>query len=375
MSESFNCALIILGSGKGLSPLTTFAMKYLIIVLSCLPMITLMAQKEDYIWLMGRGSNTIDSSYGGTVIDFNSQPPEFYYQFREMNLSQTNASICDTNGNLLFYTNGIYIANFLHEEMENSESLNPSELTNDNYGIGLPLWQGALILPNPENHHKYYLLHEPVEYGSTLDIPYYSDKWYYTLIDMAENNGAGRVLEKNIPIIEDTLDLGKITAVKNGNGRDWWVLSPGFNDASYNEVLLTPEGLSPATVQEVGTSIPYGVGQSVFSPDGKIYVRYNLISFSHGGHLLNIYDFDRCEGLLSNHRQIPIPDSAFAGGVAISPNSRFLYVSSYKYIYQYDLHAESIEQSKDTIVIYDGFLAPFATRFFSPNLLLMEKYI
>ncbi|MCB0548394.1 MAG: PKD domain-containing protein [Phaeodactylibacter sp.] len=59
-------------------------------------------------------------------------------------------------------------------------------------------------------------------------------------------------------------------------------------------------------------------------------------------------------------------DSAWSGGVAISPNSRFLYVSSFKNVYQYDLWAEDIPASKDTVAVWDGFMVPpvFATTFF-----------
>ena len=54
--------------------------------------------------------------------------------------------------------------------------------------------------------------------------------------------------------------------------------------------------------------------------------------------------------------------------MAVSPNARFLYVSSYLYIYQFDLWADDIEASKETVAIYDGYAAPFATRFYMAQL-------
>ena len=44
---------------------------------------TIIAQKHDYVWLMGENSLTVPE-YAGTVIDFNIQPPDIYYEFRDM---------------------------------------------------------------------------------------------------------------------------------------------------------------------------------------------------------------------------------------------------------------------------------------------------
>src|SRR5690606_1739043 len=86
--------------------------------------------------------------------------------------------------------------------------------------------------------------------------------------------------------------------------------------------------------------------------------------------LLSVYDFDRCTGLMSNPTQFVYGDSAWSGGVAISPNSRYLYVSHYNYIFQFDLWADDLLSSKDTVAIYDGYLVEITptsqlpTRFF-----------
>src|SRR5690606_29983607 len=54
------------------------------------------------------------------------------------------------------------------------------------------------------------------------------------------------------------------------------------------------------------------------------------------------------------------------GGVAFSPNSRYLYVSSVEDVYQYDTEAVDIEASMLHIAHWDGFYSPgppFATLF------------
>ncbi|MCB9295078.1 MAG: PKD domain-containing protein [Lewinellaceae bacterium] len=111
------------------------------------------------------------------------------------------------------------------------------------------------------------------------------------------------------------------------------------------------------------------LGQACFSPDGKWYVRFNTVTNSVGD-FVDIYHFDRCNGALSNHLKFNYFDGSHSGGVAISPNSRYLYISSYLYIYQYDLWADDIEASRDTVAVYDGYtdINGLGTRFYLAQL-------
>jgi hypothetical protein len=58
------------------------------------------------------------------------------------------------------------------------------------------------------------------------------------------------------------------------------------------------------------------------------------------------------------------------GGVAFSPNSRFLYVTRWDSVFQYDLHASDIILSEKVVAVYDGFFGDLGlpTRFFYPLL-------
>jgi hypothetical protein len=310
------------------------------------------AQQHDNIWLFGYESYTNTEGWGGSVMDFSDDTLNIYYEYRDMNLDITNASICDTAGNLLFYTNGIYIANAIHEPMENGGGLNPGEYADDHSVYGYILDQGAIAIPMPESDSLYYLFHLSKDYPIG-ELSFHSPKFYYSLIDISHNNGLGKVIEKNVLIIEDTLDIGKLTATKHANGKDWWILLREYAGNEYYRILVTREQIIIYDKQEIGESFTQGIAQAVFSPDGSKYAIYCMHTFNDI--FLNIFDFDRCTGLLSNPVQAIMADSAWSGGVAISPNSRFLYVSSYNYIYQYDLWADDILSTKDTVAIYDGY--------------------
>ncbi len=94
--------------------------------------------------------------------------------------------------------------------------------------------------------------------------------------------------------------------------------------------------------------------QRVFTPDGKYLITIDL---NNG---VRIHPFDRCTGELGPLLTLPYQRSGLAGlgGVAVSPNSRFLYVNTDYKIFQYDLLAADIAASMDTVAIYDGFLDP-----------------
>lgn len=332
-------------------------------------------EKRDYVWLLGYDSNPTNPIFGGTRIDFNYAPPLIAYEYRNLNFERTNASMSDIEGNLLFYTNGIAVHNYLNELIENGEGLNPDPYTQHWIDGGYSLPQGALVLPHPGIPNRYAIFHSTISVviPAIADNNYIPLNCYYTTVDIASGE-VGTIPEKNVLILSDTFDFGKLTAVRHANGRDWWIATQEYYVNRYYLMLLSPEGVSVESSQTLGLPRPTGLGQAVFSPDGGKYVLFSTISVQDG-QFLDIYDYERCSGQLDNHISITYNDTAFSGGVAISPNSRFLYVSSNRYVYQYDLEAPDIEVSKETIAVYDGFQSPppLATTFFLAQLAPDDK--
>jgi PKD repeat protein len=337
-------------------------MRYIFTFLIILSFSTIVkSQKHDAVWLLGYSSNPELTYFGGTVIDFNTTPSDIYYEYRDMNLRQVNASICDTAGNLLFYTNGIYIANALNEPMENGMGLNPGIHAQTNQTYGYILDQGAMALPHPENDSIYFLLHMDKELTAAQNS-FQSTNVYFSEINMSRNNGIGAVTKKNQVILTDILHKGKLVATKHANGRDWWILIRKYWTNQYYRILLTPTGPTLIGMQTVGNVIPSNsIGQAVFAPDGSIYAHVNVTGHIGDPVYVSIYHFDRCIGELNSLAQFTYVDGASCAGIAISPNNRFLYISSRSYVYQYDLHASDIEASKITVAVYDGFTDPIST--------------
>ncbi|MBK7467674.1 MAG: hypothetical protein IPJ43_13205 [Saprospiraceae bacterium] len=100
---------------------------------------------------------------------------------------RANASICDSLGNLVCYTNGLEIYNNKHEIIANGNGINPGEF-HDNYkDFGYNLNQGTIILAWPNKKGVYVLFHaiETLEDDSF----YLGYDLLHTVIDMNKLNG------------------------------------------------------------------------------------------------------------------------------------------------------------------------------------------
>ncbi len=325
------------------------------------------AQKSDNVWFIG---NNLGSA--GAVFRFDNGSMQLD-TMRNIPITWTNSTICDSSGNLLFYTNGLKIYNGQYQLMENGDSLNPGAAADlvISQGKGYLIPEGSVIIPHPTQENKYYLFHQSA--STSLNDPPHVEHLYYSLIDMSANNGAGRVELKNQVLLSfhDSLCAGQLEAVKHANGTDWWLIQPKVVSNGYYIFLVQGDSIRLVREQYIGNihfSPIEWYGQAVFSPDGSKYARYDW------RHDLEIMDFDRCTGELSNYIHIATPDTCdnWAGmgsrpdcfcGLAFSSSGNNLYVASMTNIYQYDMWSADIAASRQTVAIYDGFVYTFPTIF------------
>jgi hypothetical protein len=309
--------------------------------------------KRDNIWMLGGALPPGGHPEFG--IDFSNGTADTFSVVRPMGFFATNASICDTNGQLLFYTNGNYVANRFHQMMPGTAGFNPGDENNATYPYGSGAHQGALILPWPDSYNKYALIHlsgDNFVIGSNAFERPLSIR--FSVINMDLDSGRGDFETKNQILISDTLVIGRISACRHANGRDWWILCHELWSNSFYEFLLTPDTLEFYSTQDIGFSISHrmdALGTGVFSPDGAFFAYQNWDT------TLNIFSFDRCTGLLSNPVYLYLSDTLNTSGIscAFSPNSRYLYISNPYHIFQLDMFASNIDSSKIIIATYDGY--------------------
>ena len=222
----------------------------------------------------------------------------------QLNSNEGAASICNKNGQLLFYTDGEKIWNRNHEIMTNGTGLYGNTSTT----------QSAIIVPKPDDPLRYFVF--------TVAAEGFPHGFCYSIVNMSLNGGLGDVEVKNIQLITPVCE--KVTAISHCNGRDIWVITHGGNSDAYYAYLITSSGISPTPiVTNVGRVITDSLGETEgymkASPDGS---RLALAHMFLGVDLVN---FDNTNGRVSN--PIEINDINFVYGVEFSPNSALLYVS------------------------------------------------
>lgn len=304
-------------------------------------------QIQSSIWQLGTNPS-MGSNYPSFGIDFNQGFADTFTVYRPMSIFITDASICDTTGQLLFYTNGVYIANRNHDTILNCNNFNPGYSTDFYDEQGLGHTQAAMAIPKPASATDYFIFHTSAE-----NLVYRNIAGTYPIhlscseVNMTADNGLGGLNEnfKNVHVVEDTIYKGRITGCKHANGRDWWVVVKEMTSNRYYKILITPDGVSSPIGQSIGPNGYYGniFGMATFSPDGSKYVHLDM------NDTLSYMQFDRCTGEFYNQVTIAVPDSpvtlSATLGCQFSPNSRFLYVNSYRRLWQFDTWADSIQSS------------------------------
>ncbi len=307
------------------------------------------AQGLNNLWLGGFDSDG-PPPFGGVDLDFQNGSMVITTVSRAIGYRRTSANITDASGSLLFSTNGTFVANALGDTMLNGSGLNPGSYV-DMYPEGIAMPQGTLILPYPENASTYLLFHMTIHDMVGL----YAEQLFLTTIDMTLDGGLGAVVSKNVPILVDSLNTGRLTAVRHANGRDWWVFCHKIDTDMYYRLLVTPTGVSIDGTQSIGAIRHADAGQVCFSPDGSKFAYY----WGEAGEDLDIFQFDRCSGQFFDPIYAPISDYDGGIGAAFSPNSRFVYVSSIYDVYQFDTQAADLAASMVQIAHWDSTYSPF----------------
>lgn len=251
------------------------------------------------------------------------------------------ATICNSNGDLIFYVTNdsdvfafqrgrIYQSN--HLIMQNGDSL-----------IGRAWYQEHVIVPHPTDTNLFYTFSVGVTsiYG-----------FYYSIVDMSQNGGLGAVTQKNIQL-QTFRTADCITAIKHGNGRDWWVIfrsTASLPNNDFYEYLITPNGISNVQMFSAGSLNSAGFAKFCVNTEG------NKIAFVNAAGLIEIYHFNRCDGMIDSVRtiepELPSPLYPWYWECAFSPNGNLLYVTtsdSSCLLLQYNLSDSNPSLTRDTL--------------------------
>ncbi|MBL7914551.1 MAG: T9SS type A sorting domain-containing protein [Bacteroidia bacterium] len=300
----------------------------------------------NHVWLLGSYFFPQDPK-GRIVVDSSGYLHSIEY--RKMPFLGTEATICNSQGDFLMSTNGIWIANANNDTMINGAGLNPNGVTSS-WPYGLPYFSNAMFLPYPGDTTKYLLIHHTFTFDGFSYPPY---ELYYSIIDMSLAGNLGEVVLKNQVILQDTLN-GGIGAMRHANGRDWWLIMVKHGTSTIYKVLFTPYGFTVSSQSLTNTHYSwYNDSQIPFNSMGDRFAYTANDSVTHDSYIVTA-NFDRCTGNIYNDTTIQLTYGSYLWGTAFSASGNNLYACSSSKVFQINTDSLTV----DTIANYDGYISP-----------------
>jgi len=285
--------------------------------------------QAENIWAFGTGSG-LDFSNGSPVAISTGMS----------GFGEANASVCNDQGELLFYTNGSKVWNRNGNLMPNGNGL-----INDPAMAPLPVSvedptsstsQGALIVPVPGQPSRYYVFSMTcAELGVNSSGV---GRLYYSVVDMQQSGGLGDVLPAQKGILLDSGLTEHMTAVV-GDHCDIWLLAIGRLQNALRAYNISEAGINASPV--VSPLLPVNnyiiLGSIAVSSDRR------KLAIARSG--IGLYDFDPATGTAVGKVPLAGAYTPSTGGysVCFSPDDSKLYASfapliiGLFYSFQYDL--------------------------------------
>lgn len=269
------------------------------------------------IWYFGNKSG----------LDFNTEPPTVLTDGQTNTVHQT-ATVCDPQGNLLFYSNDQTVYNRFHEPMPNGS------------GLTQPSSAATMIaLPHPGEPGLYYLF---VFNALTPG--------YYSLIDMKLDGGKGDVVagKKSLALAAGYELNHPATAVRACGFDGYWLIAQSYSTPNpFLAFRIDADGLNLTPVTSMVASGGSIINTLKCAPNGRMLVRSGFNNNSP----LHLLKFNPANGEVTDLLNLTMPYYKYFG-VEYSADSRYLYATtSYQYfietrLLQFDLSSYNQELIK-----------------------------
>lgn len=271
-------------------------------------------------------------------------------------LGFVNTSIANEDGTLRYFTDGFSIFDGDQNIVEGGDTINYGDIW-VKYRKGFyPTGDNHYFLPFPSNEKNVILLihFTPEHHPTNMNRFFYTPALRMTKIFTDPITKESKLIFKDSLVISGDFNEYHMACTRHANGRDWWIIIEDYLTSNHKILLLDPAGIHLHKNQSIGPASDEYMwsGNSIFTPNGEKFIKY--LSAYH----IQIFDFDRCSGELSNPTQV-VTDFLSRNDffhLVVSPNNRFLYTIGDSLIRQYDLLAKYIKNTETVIGIWDGFL-------------------
>jgi hypothetical protein len=177
------------------------------VILTIMPLSPAVSQiKGDQVWIGGYDSYGVGPSGRNLhVMDFRGNTMHIEGVRGDMGTLGNNASICDENGSLLFFSNGRAVMDANLSIIANGTDINDGEWTRRYWpdpGYGFPGFQDIMILPDPNSPSGFYLIHKTPVYNPPAKDSF---EIRYSYIDYNMSNNTSKVTIKTKSFIKKTI--------------------------------------------------------------------------------------------------------------------------------------------------------------------------
>lgn len=297
------------------------AIRLWILTLFCICVVFASAQytMSNKVWAFGQNAG----------LDFNSGKP-VPIATSIGGFGEGAASVCDRNGNLLFYSEGSTIWAGNGTVLQNGQAITGIPNFGNNYSATTSTVQGVQIVPWPDSPQLYFVFSL-----SSIELGDDAGKLFYSVVDMRLNGGKGAIVGSQKGILLETGLNESMTAVTGDRCNIWLLVQT--NAGSVKAFSVSAAGVNTVpVVSAMGYSLS-GTANMKVSHNRK---KLATVSGSNGGRLL-IADFDAFTGKVSAVASIVVQSYY---GLAFSAADTKLYASRGSDIHQYDLLAGTPQQ-------------------------------
>jgi hypothetical protein len=258
--------------------------------------------RQNMVWTFGE--------YVG--LNFNSGTPVPFST--SLNTLESCASVCNSSGNLLFYTDGKKVHNRFGALMPHGASI-------VSYGTSSTI-QGAIITPFIGDTNKYYIfsLQNFEDATDTMRA-----RLSYSVVDMTLNGGMGDVVEASA----GTFLYGRLTegmVAITGNNNNIWLVTHRTDTTVFVVFNISSTGVSPTpTLYAPGTQFACQQAITLKASHDRRKLAYSGFQCMNK---VTLFDFDAGTGAITNPQPIMTLGATYNYSFEFSPDNSKLYINA-----------------------------------------------